>query len=465
MDTNYQVVLQGVGVGYLREDVAGKLAPLFKISIDEAYQMLDQHDLVVKSGVDFQAAVKYVEELESRGCKCEVQPEVTHLLNSSSAAQPSPNWLKVRDERFNSLVETPTLFQDVSQVSSPVRGDSPPHEKLSRPMLIVLGSAVLVTGVVAAVGYKILGKTDNPPTTMAVQRANATELKPSSIVEEGEGYVEKIQTVAGELSINEGELLLKGKLIYSDDGYTFSISKAFNFPNKTVLLLDKGGMGISCPSLFMFLTVKSDGQVSYTEEFGSCSGLVTAAFDSKSVVVTIPDISGGGDESWRYADEALSQIKYIDPNIRKNADKIEGADTSSVKLRGTLVRTAGSKEWELKLTKTTTFPGCSLYNPLINSLPIDPGVTVPNIQGESDFEVSLSCPNSGASISFIDLPGKAINSTIVAEPTIPQQAESATSQLSADEALACEHAKERCNDKGGVRTEMCLNALKSIRGC
>lgn len=107
MITNYQVVLKGVGVGYLREDVAEKLAPLFKISIDEADQMLDQHDLVVKNGIDFQAAVKYVEALENCGCFCEVQPEPAHTTESTAAAQPALNCLNERHERFNSVNEEP----------------------------------------------------------------------------------------------------------------------------------------------------------------------------------------------------------------------------------------------------------------------------------------------------------------------------------------------------------------------
>lgn len=488
MNTNYQVVIKGVGPGFVREDVAKKLAPLFKISVDEAGQMLDQHDLVVKKGVDFQAAVKYVEALENCGCACEAQPEVTHTTEITDAAQPLPD---SQSERFESVQEisTPTLEDSsestheqvgltsnrwVASESSQEQRRIPLAEKFTRSKLIAIGAAVLITAGVAAAGYSLLrGEASRTPsvvekksvtTPVVAKTLEIAEQQNSGTIEDGD-YVHESQTVAGVVTINDGgELLLNGKLVYSDEFSKLGIWKAFNFPDKTVLLLYKGGMGTSCPALYMFLTVKRDGQVAYTEDFGSCSDLFAATVDSKSIVVTIPDISGGGDESWRYADEALSQIKYIDPSIKKNADQIEVAD-GPVRVRGTLVRTADNQGWELKLTRTTIFLGCTPHNPLIDSLPIDPGATIPDVQGESEFEVSLSCPNSGASISSIDIPGRARDTPVVVEPATPQQSESAAPRLSADEALACEYAKERCYEKSGARVQMCLNALRSIRGC
>lgn len=436
MNTNYQVVIKGVSSGFLLKGVAEKLAPLFKISSDEAGQMLNQYGLVVKRGIDFQTAVKYVEALENCGCACEVQPEAAPSAEDAVIAQPSPASLSesavninsiqvattpVHEVSSESVQDAPTLIHEVSSGSNPEQIATPLNEKLPRSRLIVIGTAAVVAVVVAVAGYQILVPEDNP--TPSIVQPVQTVLKPTeqqnpSTTEEGE-YAEKTQTVAGEVTENGGALSLNGKAIYEGETGQLSIWKTFNFHGKTVLLVAIGGMGTSCPSTFLFLTVKKNGQVTYTESFGSCSDLATTTIESESVVITIPDIRGAGDESWRYANEALSQIKYIDPGIEKNAAKIEYEYGAAVNVRGQLVRTTDGQGWELKLTRTTIFLGCSLYR-LINSLPIDTGLSVPVVQNEGEFEITLGCHDSGASISSIIIPGSQNNSSKI-EPVIPQQ--------------------------------------------
>jgi hypothetical protein len=327
----------------------------------------------------------------------------------------------------------------------------------------------MVAAVVAVAGYKVFAHKDSTeikpqqpqPQVQAQAQSNAEQ---QDLVKEGE-YSEKAQTVAGEVSVtsvgDQQALSLNGKAVYQQD-LPFSIWKTFNLAGKTVLLLQNGGMGSSCPATYLFLTVKKDGQVSYTGDLGSCSDLAKVVVESDSVVLTIPDIRGGGDESWRYTNEAISQIKYVDQNIKNNADQISGEDGATVKVRGTLKRSADGKRWELKLSRTTLFPGCVFHNALTESLPIEAAATIPNVQAESEFEATLRCPEAGASISAINIPGSPSSAPPETAPSTSQVTPVAKSSV---EIEACEYGKERCYEKSGAMVQACLNALSMVRGC
>lgn len=110
MSTNYQVVIKGLASGQSKEIVAGKLASLLNISSDEVGQMLLEPNLVVKKGVDFQAAVKYVEVLENCGCSCEVRPIANVELTPLPSYVTTPPAPPLPSSPFSSTPSAPASF-------------------------------------------------------------------------------------------------------------------------------------------------------------------------------------------------------------------------------------------------------------------------------------------------------------------------------------------------------------------
>lgn len=186
MNTTYQVVIKGLASGQSTNDVAEKLAPLFKVSVDEASQMLNEANLVVKKGIDFQAAVKYVEALESCGCDCEVKPEAPHLTEDAVVIdeQTPPPALNKVTESVKPIQEVSTPIQEETSESKQSLHATPSTDKFSRKKLAAIGISSMVAIVVTASVY-IGSKKDstgiNPPQPV---EQNAVEQQNQRVTED-----------------------------------------------------------------------------------------------------------------------------------------------------------------------------------------------------------------------------------------------------------------------------------------
>jgi len=72
---SYSIVITGLEAGIAKDTAIKKLAKLLEVTGEKVASMLESPKWIVKRGVDFQAAVKYVEVLENCGWTCEVRPE------------------------------------------------------------------------------------------------------------------------------------------------------------------------------------------------------------------------------------------------------------------------------------------------------------------------------------------------------------------------------------------------------
>ena len=75
MTTLYRIKLNGLMPGHNVEDVANKLAALFKLPVEKVRPLLAKSGTIVKAAADIQTAAKYQVALEGTGCNCLVEAE------------------------------------------------------------------------------------------------------------------------------------------------------------------------------------------------------------------------------------------------------------------------------------------------------------------------------------------------------------------------------------------------------
>ncbi|MDD2318880.1 MAG: hypothetical protein PHO83_02405 [Geobacteraceae bacterium] len=87
MENNgYRIVLLGIQPDNDHDVVKKKLAQAFRVSPEKIEQRLAKFPLLVKSGVDYQAAMKCRKILENAGCACRIEP----MKDASGAQSPPP---------------------------------------------------------------------------------------------------------------------------------------------------------------------------------------------------------------------------------------------------------------------------------------------------------------------------------------------------------------------------------------
>lgn len=66
--------------------------------------------------------------------------------------------------------------------------------------------------------------------------------------------------------------------------------------------------GTACPAQYRFIFAESDGQVSITDSFGTCSDLPELRVSPESVLVVFPDTNGAGTTSYRLQGEEVVEV-------------------------------------------------------------------------------------------------------------------------------------------------------------
>lgn len=233
-----------------------------------------------------------------------------------------------------------------------------------------------------------------------------------------------ITTIAGDVSILDNKLWLGPRMLSKEDNDISGVHAVFDTPGQTTLMLSIGGMGASCPSLYVFLTLKSDGSTSMTDQFGTCSDIPQVATANNQIFVTMPEMNGPGDKTWTYANDTLSKKSTVQAANAEPPAKFALNKDEPVKIRGTLIRNAD--RWTLKLPKQVILNGgednsCNgLYVKEIQ-LRESPLKDASKATGERDFDVTITCPGSRpyAVIDSLALPGGFPVQAQSAAPTLP----------------------------------------------
>jgi hypothetical protein len=88
MGATYRVMLDGVAAGRDRDEAATHLVRIFKLSEDAARALLDGRGVVIREGLDRDAAIRCRGVLERAGCIAIVNREIASIAATGSATQP-----------------------------------------------------------------------------------------------------------------------------------------------------------------------------------------------------------------------------------------------------------------------------------------------------------------------------------------------------------------------------------------
>lgn len=272
-----------------------------------------------------------------------------------------------------------------------------------------------IVATVAALCVSLGACTKAPDNTAAAASAappvaTPNRADPVSLVQRSGAFDSKISTVAGEVKKLDKTLTLGSRSLLEEDDEISGVDAVFDAPGQTTLMLSIGGMGASCPSLYMFLTLKSDGRTSKTDHFGTCSDVPQVSIANNQVSVTMPEMNGRGDETWTYANDTLSKKSSVQVANAEPPAMFDFKEGEPVRIRGTLVK--GTDRWTLNLPKQVKLTGgegsgCKgLYNKEIG-LQESPLKDAAKATGERDFDVRIHCPGSRpyAVIAELALPG------------------------------------------------------------
>lgn len=115
----------------------------------------------------------------------------------------------------------------------------------------------------------------------------------------GEPYEEKV-FVNGSPSYDnaDGDRALNIKAQFETDG-----------GDTLVFFLESLSGGTACPAMYRFIFAESDGQISITDSFGTCSDLPELRFSPESVMVVFPNMNGSGTTSYRLVGENVVEMK------------------------------------------------------------------------------------------------------------------------------------------------------------
>ena len=115
----------------------------------------------------------------------------------------------------------------------------------------------------------------------------------------GEPYEEKVFIPGGMAYDNaDGDRALNIKAQFEIDG-----------GDTLVFFLETLSGGTACPALYRFIFAESDGQISITDSFGTCSDLPELRVSPESVMVIFPNMDGNGTTSYRLQGEDVVEMK------------------------------------------------------------------------------------------------------------------------------------------------------------
>ena len=249
--------------------------------------------------------------------------------------------------------------------------------------------------------------TDNvaAPAPVTTVVTTPSQTKTNALIKRTGTFDSDVITVAGVVKQINNKPTLGGRSLIGDEENA-EVNAVFDAPGETTLLLSIGGMGSSCPSLYMFLTLKSDGSILKTDTFGTCSDIPKVVIFNNLISVSMSKMNGDGEDTWTYSNTTLSKASSVEaPNTERPA-KLAFEQDVPFKIRGALVK--NSDKWTLKLPKQVILTGCAIRDNHVKELSLSsaPLKDAAKAVGERDFDVKIFCLG-GASpqITELALPG------------------------------------------------------------
>ncbi|MDR1642244.1 MAG: hypothetical protein LBT59_21340 [Clostridiales bacterium] len=119
-----------------------------------------------------------------------------------------------------------------------------------------------------------------------------------------------------EITINgepyEEKIFVNGKLAYDNaDGEMLNVTAQFETDNGNTLVffLECSSGGTACPALYRFIFAASDGHVSISDSFGTCSDLPELRISPEKMIVVIPNMDGAGASRYRIQNKKVIEVK------------------------------------------------------------------------------------------------------------------------------------------------------------
>lgn len=115
----------------------------------------------------------------------------------------------------------------------------------------------------------------------------------------GDPHEEKVYVNGGLAHDNaDGDRALNIKAQFETDG-----------GNTLVFFLEALSGGTACPATYRFIFAESDGQISISDSFGTCSDLPELRVSPESVSVVFPNMNGSGTTSYQIRGENVVEAK------------------------------------------------------------------------------------------------------------------------------------------------------------
>ena len=115
----------------------------------------------------------------------------------------------------------------------------------------------------------------------------------------GEPYEEKVFIPGGVAYDNvDGDRDLNIKAQFETDG-----------GDTLIFFMETLSGGTACPAQYRFIFAESDGQISITDSFGTCSDLPELRVSPEKVMVVFPNMNGQGTTTYRLQREEVVEVK------------------------------------------------------------------------------------------------------------------------------------------------------------
>lgn len=126
------------------------------------------------------------------------------------------------------------------------------------------------------------------------------------------GDDDSLQVRGGKLLIkgesgSEQQLLFNGKKLRDGDGYSLSIEGKYAVGNSDVVLIMNNSGGTACPVQYFFVSVTSQGAVTMTPEFGTCSDLAKPKQNGQNIEFSLPRMGAKGRVKYVYSNGVVTE--------------------------------------------------------------------------------------------------------------------------------------------------------------
>jgi len=139
MGATYRVMLDGMAADRDREEVAAHLVRILNLSEDSARALLESRGVVVKDGLEREAAMRVRGVLERAGCVAVVNREISPVRQPGSRSIPGPSGLP-------SVTLSPAGSEESPQPSA-----SPERGSMATAYLAIGAGLALMTALIFAI--------------------------------------------------------------------------------------------------------------------------------------------------------------------------------------------------------------------------------------------------------------------------------------------------------------------------